>query len=253
MDELRITLVGLEYSRHQELVNDEHLFSGYLTQYEGENVALRTSFGPVRFAAMMTELSRSLRTALPDAAVTLLRTERRGARPLVLDEELRKLLRDDPVRAIRAMTVDVGSASKGSRPVPSVFNAAAETFGERVYIRLRNGVFEDPCTGTNRSIAYSPKDGGWFIRGERDSVSSWLPVRLPELDGVDIDVSAGMEAVGAELAKCRWATALVEDILKQNFNKYFLPRRWNTSGQWITRTELRTLLDAYKQREECES
>ena len=259
MQETKVTRIALAYGRHQELVDGVHLFSGSITLYEGEELIVARTFKDYKFHNMITDVSRYLRESEPGAAVTLLRNERAGARPLLLDEELRRLIRDDPVRAIRAMTVEVGSAVASSgRPEPSVYNAVAELFGERVYIRMKNGTFEDPNTGTWRTIAYAPKrfaavSGGWFIRGERDSVASWLPVRLPELEGLAVEVSEGMEAVGLELAKCQWATASVEDILKQNSNRYFLPRRWNSSGQWITRTELRTLLDTYLQRKEQES
>lgn len=248
----KITTIVLGYSRHKELVEGEHLFSGFISLQgvEGNKLSHRT-LTDLKYHQLMTEVSRDLQ-ATPDAHVVLQRTERAGIAPMVLEEETRVLLRDDPVRAIAAMNVQPGSKAGGTtvRNGPSPFDAVAEEFGPRVYIRMRNGMFEDPVTGTWLTVAYSSKGKCWLIRADNNKSETWLKVGIPSLS-LATKVTDDMEEVGAELAKSCWATASVEDILQQNVNRFFLPRRWNTNGQWITRTELRKLLDDHnKQKDE---
>ncbi len=245
-----IATIVLAYKRLPELVEDEHLFSASISLQDGEgSVVFQRSLADMEFHKMMTEVSRDLRES-PDAHVVLQRTERSGIAPMVLEEDTRVLLRDDPVQAIAAMNIKSGSKAGGTvvRSAPSPFDDAAEEFGLRVFVRMRNGMFEDPVTGTWKTVAYSSKGKCWLIRADNNKSETWLEVGIPSLSlALKVD---DMEAVGAELAKSCWATVKVEDVLQQNTNKFFLPRRWNTHGQWIGRTELRKLLDEYNNRKD---
>ena len=248
-----ISTILLAYQRHGELVQDEHLFSGSVQLLDAEGSALfQRGFSEVPFHGMMTEVSRDLRETR-DAQVVLQRTERPGIPAMPLSEELRVLLRDDPVAAIAAMNIKVGAKAGGSvvRQTPSEFDEVAEVFNTRVFIRMRNGMFEDPLTGTWRPIAYSESKKAWLIRADNNKSDSWLRVMVPSFSGTDVTES--MDQVGEELAKSCWATVSVEELLERNVNKYFLPRLWNTGGQWISRTELRELLDAHNNQKEMKS
>lgn len=264
MSEVRTII--LHHKRSPELVNDVHLYSGSidLQDAEGKSVLEGMDFIAMPFRKMLVHVSRYLRQH-EDAAVIFRRLDRKGLRPLQLSEELRLLLRDDPVRAIRHMDVQLDEPVKPDAHAPaglirSNYDTLADAFSERVYARMKNGAVEDPVTGHWKQLAYGPKCG-WRIRGEKNSYESWVPVRL---EGVEIpDVREGaspdevremMDELGVVLATCRWASMLVEDLLQQAAHKFFLPRRWNAASQWVGRNVLRARLDKYlREREEAQS
>jgi len=248
----------LKYKRKPELVNDEHQFSGTLVVVgpAGDNWATE-DFVSLPFHRMMTRVSSNLRSH-PNAAVVLQRSDRSGLSPMALGEEMRELLRDDPVAAIRSMDIRVGQVAP-SVPEPvlrSSHDTLADAFGERVYIRMRNGYAEDPTTGKMAQLATGPKCG-WRIQGEGNSYEKWLPIQLEGVEG-DLDIENAvddpqqlMEKLGKVLAECKWASCSVEDLLSRPGNRFFLPRRWNKQ-QWITRQALRERLDKYrKERDSC--
>lgn len=257
-----VRTIILHHKRNPELINDEHLFSGSIDLQDADGVAAMEGFDFVSlpFRKMMVHTSRYLRDH-PNAAVVLRRFDRKGLQPIQLGEEMRVMLRDDPVMAIRHMDVKLGSDVKSSPAAPvlrSDYDTLADAFGERVFVRLKNGAAEDPVTGKWRQLACGPKCG-WRIRGEQDSYQSWLPIRLegadiPEVskDATEEEVVAMMNDLAGALAKCQWCSMLVTDLLEQSGNKFFLPRRWNAGGQWVGRQVLQARLDKYlREREEA--
>lgn len=264
MSEVRTII--LCHKRNPELVDDRHLYTGYidLQDSSGSPALSRFDFVSLPFHKVMTRISQHLRE-YPDAAVVLHRLEREGLQPIQLSEDLRLLLRDDPVRAIWLMDEHSG---REVRPdvraslnlIRSDYDTLADAFGERVYIRMRHGAAEDPVTGRWKTLAYGPKCG-WRIRGEKDSYGSWLPIQL---EGIDIpvvkedanmeEVQLAMEDFATVLAECKWGSIAVKDLLDQPGHKFFLPRRWNTEAQWIGRQALQERLDTYlEERKEAQS
>ena len=246
--------ITLRYKRHQDLVDDEHLFTGkfLLVEKPGDKTVEQPFLG-LKFHQMMTAASRLLRE-WPDAVLYMERTERPGLKPIKLEEDMRVLLRDDPVRGIESMTVRPGAkvrAEEEATAKPSPYDHLAEVFDDEVYLRMKNGGIEDPATGRWASLAAFVKTGEWAVRGENDKSETWLKVRLPELGGRPVNLHNAAEA-GSTLASCKWAAVKVKDILKQPGNKFFLPRAWNTHGQWIGRRELQQLLEEIEQIKEGE-
>lgn len=236
-------IITLSYRRHAELVKNAHLFSGTLVVQGPDGVLSTKVFSSEDFTRMYTAVARELRT-YPDAPVALARTDREGLAPFFIAEELRVLLRDDPVRALESMNPTLGGPVKTIRPLPALpaaYDALAESFGEEVYLRARGGCVEDPATGTWASLAYTLKTQQWSIRGAEDKASTWLPIRFPELVITNLED----EQLPEQLIKCSWAAARVIDILALKANRFFLPRLWNTEGQWISRTALKERLAAF--------
>ena len=186
-----VRTIILHNKRHPELVNDEHQFSGTVELQDEKGSSLtRDSFVGLQFQRMMVRVSRELRKH-PDASVVIHRTDRTGLRPIQLGDETRVLLRDDPVQAIRLMNVQPNQQVRGDevgvgQPVlRAAYDTLAAAFGERVYLRMRQGNVEDPLSGRWKSLAYGPKIG-WRIRGDNNKSESWLPIHLEGADMPDV-------------------------------------------------------------------
>lgn len=251
-------VIVLHYARRPELVNDEHLFHGRLERQDGAGTVLNTHhFLGLPFHQMMTLVSRWLRDT-PEVKVALQRFDQPGMVPVQLVEQLRELLRDDPVAAIRAMDPR-GHTSPPRMPVQgpvirSGVDTLAEAFGERVYLRMQSGCVEDPLTGAFLSLAYGPKSG-WRIRGEGNSYLKWLPIQVENLGGsvddtfLETNPQAAAQKLGELMAGARWASCLVEDLLSMPANRFFLPRQWNEQ-QWISRRDLQQRLERFRKERE---
>ena len=148
--------------------------------------------------------------------------------------------------AIDAMDIKVGSNVQPTpRPrIDSGYEVLFDTFGDQVYIDMRNGALHDPLTGQWGSLAFGEKCG-WRIRGEGDSYKKWLKIGLPQLNVDGLDVSASMDGVGERLAACTMAAVKVADLLERPEDKFFLPRKWNEEGVWITKEALKSKYDQY--------
>jgi len=250
----------LHHARKPELVNDEHLYYGRLELQNGEGALLQSDpFLGMPFHRMMTLVAREL-IRHPEAQVVMQRFDSPGLVPVQLGEQLRVLLRDDPAGAIRSMDIRGQFAPGPVVPIQgpvlrSGVDTLADAFGERVYLRMQGGCAEDPLTGYFTSLAYGPAHG-WFVRGKSNSYQEWLPIRLEGAEiGVDdsaiaTDPQAAVAKLGEVLPTLRWASCLVEDLLKLPGSRFYLPRRWNKQ-QWVSRGDLRERLDKFrKERQE---
>jgi len=237
------TTITLLYKRHAELVNDKHLYTGKLSVAEGPNEQSQDFLG-FDFVKMMTTLSRALR-AYPDARVLLLRTERPGLLPIPLEEEMRCMLRDDPVRAISIMDFQPGSVVRpeDSRAATST-TLPVELFGPKIYLRMKSGTIEDPLTGRWGTLAYFTSSAEWAIRGPENRTDLWVRVKLTgQAEGLTADTAAKL------LPACEWAEVDVEQLLRLKYSRYFLPRQWNDHGAWISKDQLQKLVDNYSKKE----
>jgi hypothetical protein len=239
-----VRTILLQHKRNPELVNDEHLYSGTLEAQDATGYSVESEgFIQMPFHKMMVMVSRQLRK-YPEAMVVMHRTDREGLHPIQLGEETRVLLRDDPVKAIRRMNVQPGQPVRGDEDavgqptLRAAYDTLAAAFGERVYLRMRQGSIEDPITGTWKSLAYGPKIG-WRIRGDNNKSRTWLPIRLEGVELPDISEDATpdeLRGVGDKLAEalasCRWASVDINDLLNHQAERFFLPRAWN-QGKWI--------------------
>lgn len=233
----------LMYKRHAELVGGRHLYTGKLALDVGGKEQAQDFIGS-SFADMFTKVSRVLRE-YPDAKLVLLRTERAGIQPLTVDEDLRVLLRDDPVRAIAMLDLQPGAKVdiRESRAATSDLFPVG-TLGPVVYLRMKTGVIENPITGTWGSLAYISKTKEWAIKGADNNPAGWLRIKLAGVyDGLEADAAAQI------LHKCTWAEVAVADLLKQPVSRFFIPRAWNPWITWITREDLQRLLKEHSQKE----
>ena len=159
------------------------------------------------------------------------RTEREDISPVELGERLMQLLKDDPLSAYRAMLYEPSPMNRSSTGCPSV------PFDERVYLQMVNGTIEDPETGKMLSLAYGPSHG-WRIRREDNHSAQWIPIEL-------VDSSPDGTPFAERVAFAQWATVAIHDLLAQNFEKYYIPRGWNTKGPWISHNDLKNRLEQH--------
>lgn len=211
--------ITLRYSRNEELVEDEHLMTGQLELLleEGQE-PVRETFYDLSFFDMMGRLSEAAQQ-YPEAALYLARKES-NAPPHLLLEPSAALLREDVQAYVDAVTIRPkvirvirGEGAKQA-PIPAGSETVADTFGDRVFFRLRPGAFESPTTGRWCSDADLPS---WAQRFNED-----------------------------------WASAGVDALLEEPHSRFYFPRRWNPSQGWIVREELERMLTNYrKEKESC--
>lgn len=195
---------------------EKQLFSAeILLQEEGSEDRVLLPEVQGTFAFMMSRYAEALQQH--DGAVAVMqRTDVAGSRPLVLESAVVDLLRTDPAAAIRAMspaprTVVVRDTVA---PVDAVnvrlrvgHDTLADSFGDFVYLRLREGLVESPVTG--RWVA--PKE---------------LPLET--------------EACGE-----RWYRVVTRALLALGKDRYYLPRSWNTDGPWVSHVALAERYDNF--------
>ena len=192
-------------------------------------------FADKSYAWVMREVHVAL-TDLPEASVKIVRDDRPGLLPVLLDSNARTLLRDDPARFIEVHTIaprvlDLTNGQKTDRVAKLVeryeiparsqlrigHDTLADAFGEVIYLKLHKARVE------------SPIDGRWVVLG---AVEQQLGLHV-------------QEALNTEGELSGWATVLTEDLLAVNTDQYFLPRAWNASGSWISKASLREKYDTY--------
>lgn len=188
--------------------------------YSGELAG--TPFEGLSFASIMSMLSRRVQ-GVPDEElpeVRLERTERAGLMPAFFTPAQVLLLRDDPARLAQelsppAVTVHVrdakasepkGELSVDREPLRAGFDTLADSFGDVVYLSLRDGRVESPYTGR------------------------WVPLE---------------EVPGAVPVHPEWASIDTEKLLASGHPQFFLPRRW-TRLTWVSQGKLRGLYEAFK-------
>jgi hypothetical protein len=201
------------------------------------------------FAQLMTRLARELRAQREwgnDVKhVELHRLELEGSVYAMAPSEIAQLI-EDPAAAIRSMhepdrTVVVRDLKKPTTAAERELvhprlraghDTLADAFGDWTYLRMRSeqgvecpfcgrwttvycyfgGPFEFLCGACSPSIAYT-------VYGE--PVDGWFKVKTSEL--------------------------LIYDV-----ERYFLPRRWNKSGPWISHEELKQMYETFcKERDDA--
>lgn len=173
----------------------------------------------------------------PGYGLRITRTERAGLFPVQLEPELLKLLVDDPLLYIQKhmtpdRSVDLRSpprrVSKLAEPysVPrgglrTGHDTLAEAFGDSVYLRLRAGKVENPCTGR------------------------WCSI-------LELDDDCNLKGRSVLLVT-DWLVLATVDLLKSSATKFYLPREWNESGSWISKERLQEMYNQFrKDREQCQ-
>ena len=183
---------------------------------------------------MFTRFAREVRNH-PAACAAIMRTDRPGLLPYVLDAETTRLLREDPVVVIQSMNYPAQPVGKPPpedttplevSPIRTGHDTLAEAFGEKVYLRVRGGAVECPGCG------YWGVLQGTSFRCEKKC-------RLSGEDYLFL----------FEVSKC-WASVDVEALLASGLAKFYLPRSWNEGRSWVRREELCEKYAAYKAEKE---
>lgn len=246
--------VALKYKR----VDREH-YTGELffcSPGEGHPELFLDSFERVTFRWMMQRFSERL-NIYSEAAASMQRTDRAGLPANTLDDQTTALLRQDPEAVVRAMTivVHVPISTKPPAPLPPVLvagsGAIADSFGERVCCRRRVLVKGRAASAPAERQIECPCCGLWVntILDER-SVPQPNPTGVGKISA-RIDYLAFCCPSGTSLTATpideRWASVSVEELLKYNVPKFFLPRAWNEGRNWITHEALDLKYRLYKQ------
>lgn len=199
------------------------------------------AFAGWSYARMMTEAHNEL-CKRPQAGLFITRTERAGLLPVQLEPQLLDLLRTDPARFIQAnslapRTYDMrgdrtSKLAAGERyDIPksvglrACVDTLADAFGEHVYLRVRRGLsVEHPATGRWVSVS---------------ALHEWL--------GTDATELLASEAGG-------WLKVPTPYLLQTPAQRFFLPREWNTYGNWIARAALHDMYEQFiKEKSRCQS
>lgn len=208
---------------------DVDLSTGWLIHDE---TARTVEFEKLPFTQMMSRFAEML-CAYPEAGGVILRNDRPGLKPFVLDQTTVDLLRVDPAAAIRSMTYTPPAPGTEERraPPPSGLivghDTLADGFGDKLYCRVRipgkKGSSADiECPGCGRwQRGYTP-----FVCNHCGLVQ-YMRVVSP-----------------------RWAEVPVESLLRLPHTRFFFPRGWNKGHNWVPREELIARFEAYKKEKE---
>lgn len=194
-------------------------------------------FEQIEYGPMINTLCVALRT-FPEANAVIERTDRPGLVPYVFDESMVKLMREDPVTAIRSLQVPEQTVNmKAAKPqgeatfiqptyIKAGYDTFAESFGYEVYLSARGGTdAECPCCGR-----WSRVGQGRLENKERGLlVCTFMRCQV---------------VVPVVLHTPTWVSVQLMDLLQQKTPRFYLPRAWNEGRAWV---DFEVLKDKYKQ------
>jgi len=237
----------LYYQRLREKRDNDYPYRGSIELSTTGSMSIKESFICWPYKKIIARLSELMNAVKVDR-VFFQRTERDDLQPIELGDRLKHLLQVDPLAAYHSMLYEPVVPTRGgveveqSIPGEGGVDTTTSVFREHLHLRMGNGMIEDPETGTWLSMAYGP-ESGWRIRRNDNRPSKWIPVEL-------LDSSPEGTSFAERLAFARWARVLVKDLLEQNFERYYLPGTWNTSGPWIKHEDLKKRLEDYLAKQE---
>jgi len=226
------------YYRRRRLKNDdgEYGFDGKVVLKYEEEDAHREPFINWSFKKIVARMHEFVNEYDCVVKVIMQRTERDDVLPMELSSSMLHVLNTDPLGALRVMMHNPEQSmqsrySNFMKQKNASISKAAEEFGEDIFIRIRSGTVQDPETGEWKKLAYGERHGWRIDRGDRKP-NDWLRINL-------IDDAPEGATFAERVAFTQWATVNVWSLLSQVFEKYYLPRGWNTEGPWIGHEELK--------------
>lgn len=223
------------------------------------------SFEDLSFVRMMGVFSRYAHDH-PHEDLYMRRTERPELKDFRLDERTAGLLRTDPATAIAMMSPEHHVSEKISKKIQegkakvqdsvkfqlrAGYDSLADAFGDFVYLRLRphdeDGMqCECPFTGEWRGFGAKAENPKQMLlkTGRQSAHADWLPVEI---------------VGGSEKENPKWARVKTEVLVLHSLNgvlphRFFIPRKWNKSSPWITRSSFGYLYSQYKkEKDEAET
>jgi hypothetical protein len=240
--------VVLEYKR----VSGD-LSTGRVYLLCGQVIADEVKFEDLEFRKMLQLFASHLRDFKGVDAVWQ-RVDRPGLVPYLLDAEVTRLFREDPVAAIASMcpppqspstaaalvrtTRDAEEGKQVSVAVRAGYDVLASAFGDELAVRSRarqNGLIyvECPCCGI------------------------WTPIRLTGNDptiGVSQCMNTRCRVFDKPLAlrspNGKWALYRTTDLLGTASSRFYLPRTWNDGRSWVTWANLNEKYNEFEKEKE---
>ena len=245
--------IMLAYRRQPRLRGDEHVHDGHFDTCVNEEVE-RASFVEMTYADMFRSLSE-LANKFPQAKLVMRRLEQGpDSTALGLGEDTCALIRDDPEAYIAQSTLPpqrvvlhLGADAKVTEGVAvntirSGHDTLADAFGDVVFLKQRlvegEQKVESPTTG-RWVVLECDTDGTYFC-------CEWWTNEFGDPEGdTDLLLPVVQEAEG-------WAGIPIDKLLSLKVERFFLPRKWNENGPWISHEELKTKYERYlKEKEAC--
>lgn len=222
------------------------LSSGHIVLTDKEDSEVLRSFEGLDFKVMMREFAVEL-NARPDAAGAIQRTDRPGLAQIPLSQDEVDLFRRDPAEAIRQRTIPpqrivigIDKAAGPDRTVAQVVDTAQKTVLEAGYDSLVQFFGDTVFARARKNDAMEEV--------ECHVCGAWAPLHRSTTYNV-IDSYSCAECKTslpiADYSGAGWAGVYVTSLLGLEAQMFFLPRRWNTHGNWITREELTKLYAEY--------
>lgn len=211
----------------------------YLLTPQGDAGDVLERFEKLPYVEMMRRFAGHL-IKHPDIDGAIQRTDRPGLALLRLPPDEVELFRRDPVEAIRQrifapQTVNVGIDKK--KPVEPALEAGYTTlvqhFGDMVFCRVRH--FEEREEMFKHEV-------------ECPGCGKWEPFELNEkktkgrLECSHCHTFIDLDDAGENK---NYAGIKVPSLFGSKLQRFFLPRRWNKNGNWISRDNLRELHNKY--------
>jgi hypothetical protein len=211
--------------------------SGKLEAYDGRVMGggRDFQFDAVSFASMLERVGELLRSA-PGSRLVIKREE--APYPLTLPENIEELLRTDVQAAIKLLTVPpqrvvVAPLRTPARAANELlgtlrygYDTLADSIGELVYLKCR-------FSRADRVQVEDPVSGRW---------EAMTLLHMAAHCG-NLPLALGGVLMGDQ---GRWVAARVTDILALDQPRYYLPRRWNESGGWISHETLSNIYAFYQ-------
>lgn len=224
-----MNVITVRYQRLTSKIDGEYPYAGAFEVGDTKEV-----FDKMNFKRVIARLHEILVETPSLERVIFQRCDRPGIMPVELGTYTVDQLRTDPLSAYRSMNFN-------PEPTTAVTGAVESSrFGRHIYLRVQNGMIEDPLTGEWLTLAYGTKQG-WKIRAKNNRSSTWL-----SLHALVDDAPEGVSSI-ERIAFANWALVDVEELLKHDNTHFYLPRAWNANGPWITKEELLRLYEKHKE------
>jgi len=224
----------------------------------------KMDFKDFTFARMMSHLAKIARDYDECTGIILEREEAKGTYRMG-EEEIRQL-REDPAAAISSMQVPDKIVVVRDTPEPtfthpegeetiqlrSGHDTIADAFGDYVYCRMKEGRVENPITGRWSGLCRSE-----LTRPPEQIYVTVYQGDVDRLRTVDPGHTGRLELpwfeAGENWLKTRTVNLIAFGVLA-GCNKFFLPRRWNKSGPWVSHADLEQMFETYlKEKEDVTS
>lgn len=251
--------VILAWRRRSELSGDDHLLDGYFDIKFDDGSDKPLEFEGLPYPRMIG-LFANHACEHPEASLYIQRLDQEPEPVLMkLEDNMAKLLREDPVSYIRATSpparvikLKLGDSVKATKvapnkgevdmddfrvesaksPIQGGYDTIAESFGDDIFCRVSGDLVE--C----------PNCGRWARMWPAENVlQSNMNMR-----SLQCDSCLFKELVVLQGGKRSWAVIPTEVLLQNETTgqkRFFIPRAWNKDGPWIKYEELKQRYEAF--------